>query len=194
MPDRLPILPAHIESTVRSIAELHARHDQQTTLLQRTVHRTTAFVGRPSFIGVLTLFVVAWVLGNLAISWSGGEAWDPPPFAWLGGLLSLVALYMTVLILATQRHDDELASHREQLTLELAILSEQKSAKIIELLEELRRDSPHLPSRDDDEARAMAKPADPQSVLDAVRDTHAELLTAAGTARERTQDPSQNPG
>jgi hypothetical protein len=30
----------------------------------------------------------------------------------------------------TQRRDDELASHREKLTLELAILSEQKAAKI----------------------------------------------------------------
>jgi hypothetical protein len=30
----------------------------------------------------------------------------------------------------TQRRDDELASHREKLTLELAIVSEQKAAKI----------------------------------------------------------------
>src|SRR5690349_20407487 len=177
MPNRLPILPAHIESTVRSIAELHTQHDQRTTMLQRTVDRTTAWVGRPAFIGVLTAVVLGWVLGNLVISWMGHEPWDPPPFAWLASLLSLMALYMTVLILATQRHDDELASHREQLTLELAILSEQKSAKIIELLEELRRDSPHLANRNDAEAGAMSKPADPQAVLEAVVDTHAEMMT-----------------
>ena len=38
------------------------------------------------------------------------------------------------MILITQRHDDEMATRREQITLELAILSEQKSAKIIALL------------------------------------------------------------
>ena len=47
-----------------------------------------------------------------------------PPFAWLQGALGLLALYITTLILTTQRREDELASYREQLTLELAILSE----------------------------------------------------------------------
>ena len=107
---------------------------------------------------------------------SGGQPWDPPPFPWLSEAVSLVALYTTVLILATQRHDDLLAAHREQLTLELAILSEQKSAKIIQLLEEMRRDSPHLVNRTDHEAQAMSTPADPQSVLDALRETHDALL------------------
>ena len=38
------------------------------------------------------------------------------------------------------KREDELATRREQLTLQLAILSEQKAAKIISLLEELRQD------------------------------------------------------
>jgi uncharacterized membrane protein len=70
---------------------------------------------------------------------------------------------MTVLILSTQRRDDELASYREQLTLELAILGEQKSAKVIELLEELRRDDPTIRNRIDHDAAAMSAPADPNS-------------------------------
>jgi uncharacterized membrane protein len=70
-----------------------------------------------------------------------------------------------VLILTTQRRDDQLASYRAQLTIELAILSEQKSAKIISLLEEQRRDHPHLENRADNEAAAMAEAADPQAVL-----------------------------
>ena len=78
---------------------------------------------------------------------------------------------MTVLILTTQRREDELTSHREQLTLELAILREQKSAKIISLLEELRRDDPHLHNRHDAEAEALSTPADPNAVLEAIKET-----------------------
>ena len=78
---------------------------------------------------------------------------------------------MTVLILTTQRRDDQLAAHREQLTLELAIIGEQKSAKIIALLEELRQDSPTLRNRVDHEAAAMSVAADPQAVLDAIKET-----------------------
>jgi uncharacterized membrane protein len=66
-----------------------------------------------------------------------------------------------------------LASCREQLTLDLAILGEQKSAKIIELLEELRRDDPTIRNRVDHDAAAMSAPADPQAVLDAIKDSHA---------------------
>ena len=63
-----------------------------------------------------------------------------------------------------------MAGYREQLTLELAILGEQKSAKIIALLEEMRRDSPSLRNRVDEEAAAMSIAADPQAVLDAIKE------------------------
>jgi uncharacterized membrane protein len=85
------------------------------------------------------------------------------------GAVSLAALYTTVLILATQRRENELASHHEHLTLELAILSEQKTAKIISLLEELRVDHPDIHDRIDDEATAMSAPTDPQSVLETIK-------------------------
>ena len=105
----------------------------------------------------------------------GRWAFDRPPFAWLELLISLTALYIAILILSTQRRDDELASLREQLTLELAILSDQKAAKIIELLEELRQDHPSIRNRADPEAQAMSSPADPQSVLDALKQSHQEM-------------------
>ena len=44
-------------------------------------------------------------------------------------------------------------------------MSEQKTAKVIQLLEESRRDNPLIRDRVDQEAEAMAQPADPQSVL-----------------------------
>jgi uncharacterized membrane protein len=184
MPDNTPILPAHIDETVRAIARLHAEHHNQASPLQRIVDRTTAAVGRPVFVGLLTAAVLVWVLLNLAALWRGSQPWDAPPFPWLQDLISLVALYTTVLILVTQRHEDQLGAHREQLTLELAILSEQKSAKIIELLEEIRRDSPHLRNRVDPEATALSFPADPQSVLDAIKDSQEAL--------ERQDDPKHD--
>jgi uncharacterized membrane protein len=170
-----PILPAHIQDTVRAIAQLHADHYNQNTSLQRLVDRVTAFVARPNFAVLLTAILGIWVALNLAVLWAGMKPWDAPPFNWVQCVTGVFALYTTVLILATQRREDQLAAHREQLTLELAILAEQKSAKIIQLLEEMRRDSPHLVNRIDLEAETMSLPADPQSVLDAIKDTHEEL-------------------
>jgi hypothetical protein len=44
---------------------------------------------------------------------------------------------------------------------------------VIELLEEFRRDNPLIRNRIDQEAADMAQPADPQRVLDAIKEIHA---------------------
>ena len=169
-----PILPTHIEGTIRSIARLHAEHHQAALPLQRVVDHLTALVGQPRFIGVLTCVSMLWLGANLLALWLGAPVPDPPPFLWFDGMVSLAALYIALLILATQRRADQLAQHREQLTLELAILSEQKTAKVIDLVEEMRRATPNLRNRIDREAAAMAVPADPQLVLKAIKSSHAE--------------------
>lgn len=124
------------------------------------------------------MVVLGGTLANLGAAWLGHEPVDPPPFAWLQGVVGLLALYIAVLILATQRREDQLAGHREQLTLELAILGEQKAAKIIQLLEEMRHDDPSLRNRVDHKAPTLSAPADPQAVLDAIKETHAEMMLA----------------
>jgi uncharacterized membrane protein len=190
--DATPILPAHIEDTIRAIAKLHADHDRGATATERLVELLTANLARPSFIGALTIVVGLWVGGNLTWMAFGHDMIDPPPFNWLQGLLTLAAVYMTGLILSTQRRADRLASHREQLTLELAILAEQKSAKTIQLLEELRRDHPMIKDRVDPVAEQMATPADPEAVLEAIKETHEVLL--AEDAEGQALGPAAGPG
>jgi uncharacterized membrane protein len=104
---------------------------------------------------------------------------DPPPFPPLGEAVVLASFYMVLLILVTQRRDDKLALHREQLILELVISSEQKTANVIRLLEEFRRDDPSVDDRVDPAADDMARPADSSTVLDEIRGVHAELSPPA---------------
>ena len=177
MTDTTPILPAHIEETVQAIARLHSEHYAQATPLQKGLDAMTARAGRPAFIVWVSGVVIAWITLNLVLIALKFRPLDEPPFGWLQGAVALGALYMTALILTTQRREDQLASHREQLTLELGILSEQKAAKIIQLLEELRRDNPLIVNRIDPEAEALSTPADPQAVLDAIKDTHDTMMS-----------------
>jgi uncharacterized membrane protein len=165
-------LPPHIDATVEAIAKLDAEHHKRATSFQRVTEGLITRAGQPKFVAWLSFVVVGWILANLMLMGAGYKPFDPPPFAWLEGLVSLAALYMTVMILSTQRRDDELNAHREQLTLELAILGDRKAAKIIGLLEELRRDHPEIHNRLDHDARAMSQPADPQAVAKAINDSH----------------------
>jgi uncharacterized membrane protein len=171
-----PILPAHIEDTVRSIAELHVQHYRETSLYQRIIDGLTAQVGRPAFVGVITSVIALWVGCNLLLPQLHALPFDPAPFYWLQGLVTTTALYIAVLILTTQRRENLLAEHRAQLTLEISMVNEQKTAKLIEMIEQLRRDNPMIENHLDPEAIAMSRPADPQAMFEAIRETHQEML------------------
>jgi uncharacterized membrane protein len=161
--------PDHVDKAVRSVTQLHSDHHGRTTTSQRAANRLTALMGRPSFIAIVGFGVLIWIAANLMAGRFGVAAIDPPPFPWLEVAATLFSLFIVMLVLVTQKHEDELNAHRDTLTLELAILSEHKIAKVIQLLEELRRDSPHVHDRDDPQAEQMAEPADAGSVLAAVR-------------------------
>ncbi len=135
-----PILPAHIKQASQATATLHHQHAQRATSLDRTVDSMTRIIGRPMFVGVLTIVVAVWIAGDLGCAWLGLRPWDQSPFEWLQGAVGLAALHVAALILTTQRREDQLASDREQLTLELAILSLEKSETITRKLEDMHRD------------------------------------------------------
>jgi uncharacterized membrane protein len=166
-----PIAPDHMDETIRSIRRLQAEHRVQATPQQRVMSWIADRIGRPVFIAGLALAIGGWILANWIAAAIGNAPIDPPPFQWLQGAMTLASLLLVVFIVGAQKHEDELNDHREMLALDLAILSEQKSAKIIGLLEEFRRDSPQIHDRVDHEAEAMAQPANPQSMLDAIKET-----------------------
>jgi Trm5-related predicted tRNA methylase len=53
---------------------------------------------------------------------------------------------------------------------------------VVALLEELRRDSPAVRDRVDKLADVMARPADPQSVIDAIKETRSEAVHVSRAA------------
>jgi uncharacterized membrane protein len=171
-----PILPAHIEQTVEMIAELHRQHQQRATPSQKVVAQLTAAASRPRFVGLLTIVFGLWIGLNGLVKLAGYAPPDPPPYSYIQAITGISGVYITLLILITQRRENQLAEARDQLTLELAIVNEQKSAKIIALLEEMRRDLPNLPDRPDPEAEQLSTPADPQAVMDALHSATEELL------------------
>ena len=169
-------VPAHVENTVQAVARFHSAHEADASGLQRAIERLTRRAGSPAFAALLTVLVFGWIALNLGLRAVGRQPLDEPPFIWMQGVIALTALYMTIFILTTQRREDKLAGLRDQLTLELSILGEQKTAKIIGLLEELRRDAPNISNRADQDADALSRPADPDAVLDALKDTQEPVL------------------
>ncbi len=187
------ILPAHIEETIEAIARLHAAHHAGALPLQRLLSRLTKGASHHLFVCVLLGVVVAWVTLNVSLPRLGFHALDEPPFNALQGAMGFAGLVIASLILTTQRRDDELASYREQLTLELSIIAEQKTAKIIELLEELRRDMPSVVDRVDEEANALAQSTDPEMILAAIKEVQGSADTTAAVTTDGERGDAEHP-
>ena len=128
-------LEQNVEETVAAIAKLHQEHEDAATPLQRAIDGATGLLATPAAMVVLFGAVTVWIVGNRY-----GLGWPDREFVALELAATLGALLIAVLILVTQRREDRLAERREKLSLELALLNEQKSTKIIALMEELRRD------------------------------------------------------
>jgi uncharacterized membrane protein len=188
MPSAKPDLPAHINDMIVTMSQLHVEHRRRADPFQKRISAVHGALGRPALLVILTGVIASWIALNVALLALGRAAPDPPPFAYLDGAATLAALYLAATIVITQRHEDELATHRDQLTLQLAILSDQKSAKIIQLLEELRRIDPAQRHYTDAEAEALATPVDPKAVMAQIRATHSALQDDASPARSAGHD------
>ena len=168
-------MPLDAHDMAQATAQLHAEHRRDVSAPQQGVDRLTALVGQPGFVAALVLAGSLWIVGNLAAPSLGVRPPDPPPFSWLQGAASTGALLVAAMILTTQRREDQLANHRAQLILELTVLNDQRASKIIELLEEYRRDNPAVSNRVDDQAIAMSKPSDTHAVLGAIKEVQEDL-------------------
>lgn len=158
-----------VRHTLGALADVRQAQQREATRVQRLAERVTATIAQPGFIGVFSAVVALWIAGNVIADLAGIHPIDPPPFYWLQGAASLTAVYSTILILATQRREDELNAYRDHLTLEIARASEEKITKVIALFEEARRESPTLESRVDPEAEALSVPTDARAVVEALR-------------------------
>lgn len=169
-------LSDHVSQTIDTIAVLHAQTEKGVGFHQRAIESVTAFLGRPLFLTLALLLVFGWIVANVFAHHLGLREIDPPPFSWLQGVVGLGALLLTIVVLITQNRQARIAERRAQLDLQVNLLAEQKIAKLIGLVEELRRDLPTVRDRHDPEAEAMKEAADPQAVLAALEERLEEKL------------------
>jgi len=181
-------LPTSVSENIGTIAEFYARHDEHVTATQRVVEKVALFLGSPGYVAVNIVFIICWIAGNLLAADFDLEQIDEPPFFWLQGLIGLNAFVISTTVLIRQNRMSRLADHHAHLDLQVNLLTEEKTSKIIELLDQLRRDLPGVRSEVDHEAEELAKPADPKAVLEAIESENDEPYGEAGQRSRKSDD------
>lgn len=172
--------------TVAAIVEMQTKIAHEVGRHQRRIEIVTEALARPAALYILLLLVVVWIIFNIVAPHIGLPRVDPWPFFWLQGVIGLIALIIATMVLITQNRQGKLAARRALLDLHVNLLAEQKVAKLIALVEELRRDLPSIANRHDPQAAAMVKPVDPAAALNILDERIEQALKPGLTLLEES--------
>jgi uncharacterized membrane protein len=180
-------LSAHIDQNIESVIALRNREWDTVGVSQRRVEAVGRWLGRPLYLVGLLCAVAVWVSVNVISQARAG--WDPPPFVFLGGVMTLISLITTTIVLIAQNRQAKLEKQHTHLELQVSLLTEQKVTKLINLIEELRRDMPMVRDRRDPHAEALQESADTAKVLAALEESGATLSGEGSVGAAYRNDP-----
>jgi uncharacterized membrane protein len=159
-----------LSQNIEAVLDFYSREYQKISSSQRILERISHFLGQPIFLGIILFFVAFWILANVALRQFGMAEFDPEPYFWLQGVVGLGALLTATVVLSKQNRLTKLEEQRAHLDLKVMLLTEQKTAKLFNLMEVLRRDLPNVRNRHDPEAAELQQSMNPELVRGALNE------------------------
>lgn len=129
-------LPDPIAKNIDAIIKLYAQEQQELSPHQRILENTASFFGSPLFMYLLLGGLTFWITGSV-LRYLGLFPSYFPTFGFFEQGIDVASLLISTGVLIRQFRQERFAEQRTQLMLQLNLLSEQKIAKLIQLIEEL---------------------------------------------------------
>ena len=164
-------VPGHVSDNIEAIVAVLAQAERSTPRDQRAIGALAGLLGQPRSLYALLASVSGWTGYNTWALIRHGHAIDSPPFFFLQGAIALYAAVTTTIVLVTQGRQRQEEQRNAHLELQINLLAEQRTAKIVALLEELRRDMPNVRDRWDPVAEALQQAVPPAAVSSALDDS-----------------------
>ncbi|ULH15830.1 DUF1003 domain-containing protein [Deinococcus sp. KNUC1210] len=181
------VVPTTVGDNIDTVARLHDKAQEDASLLHRPIERLFRSLAQPLTLYLLIGLLLAWTILNTVLHLRG-HSWDAPPFFWTQGALTLLSLLTSLSVLIVQARQGEMQERQARLELQINLLAEQKITKLIALVEELRRDLPDVPDRDDAQADEMQQTTDVGAVLEELN----RALPADAHAHDQEPRDSEN--
>jgi uncharacterized membrane protein len=162
------------------------RHDQEVarraTLQQRLADRITSFAGSMGFVYSHVLIVCSWVLINLQVL-PIARAWDPT-FVVLAMVASVEAIFISTFVLISQNKMAEIAERRAQLNLQISLLAEHETTKMMSVVTAIAQKL-EVTTPVDREVQDLQRDVEPEAVLSRLEAETVESHTQGVTNRNR---------
>jgi len=168
-----------VRRNIHAIADLQDKSAQAKSLQERMADRITASSGTMGFVYLHLIWFSVWIILNIGIiNFRPLTGFDPFPFGLLTMIVSLEAIFLSTFVLITQNRQAKISERRSELDLQVNLLAEQKTAKIIELLDHLigklnEMNNSFFLSRDDEVSTLEVSPK-PEEMMEDIKDSEAE--------------------
>jgi uncharacterized membrane protein len=129
-----------LEKNIESIIALEKEQMQKLSAVEHMAGKVTAVAGSTPFITLHLLWFAFWISANCGLV-PGIKPFDPFPFSFLTLVVSLEAIFLTLLVLMTQNRMTKEADKRAHLDLQINLLDEQETTRILRMVQKI---SDHL--------------------------------------------------
>jgi uncharacterized membrane protein len=131
--------------------------------VERLSDGIAAHAGRSWFVIAHAVWFLSWILLNAGIL-PFIRPFDPYPYQFLTFIVSLEAIFLSLFILMSQNRSGRQADARSHLDLQINLLAEQESTKMLQMLQSLCQHH-RLPVANDPEVETLKRPTEPAALL-----------------------------
>jgi uncharacterized membrane protein len=127
------LTPKSIGQNKKSIRSIKSKADEKRSVIDILADRTTALLGSNIFLCVNLLVFITWIVINTGHI-PGIEPFDKFPFSLLTTSVSLEAIILAILVLISQNRAAKVADLREEVQLQVNVLTEEEITRMMWML------------------------------------------------------------
>jgi uncharacterized membrane protein len=165
----IPQGPSAAATNISAIAAMEQDATDCRSMGERMGDAIARQAGRLWFISAHAIWFGGWILLNSGLV-SGIRAFDPYPYQFLTFVVSLEAIFLSLFILMSQSRGNRQADSRSHLGLQINLLAEQESTKMLQMLQKLC-EYHDLSIANDPELELLKSPTEPEALVKELKES-----------------------
>jgi len=171
------------ERNVRAILQLEDAARANRCRSDIVADGIARFCGTMTFVWLHALLFAAWILANTL---PGLHHVDPFPFTFLTLMVSLEAIFLSAFILVSQNLETRATERRNQLDLQINLLTEQENTKMLQMLSRIAAKLGIDMKDEDPSIEMLEKATRPDKLVEQIERAHAQSARQASALPEQT--------
>jgi uncharacterized membrane protein len=163
------------QQNVQTIVQLEEAAKASRSKSDQAADLIATFCGSMPFVWAHLIWFAVWIIFDTV---PGIKHFDPFPFNFLTLIVSLEAIFLSTFILISQNHETLLSERRNQLDLQINLLTEQENTKMLTLLGRIA-EKVGVKIDDDPSLQVLEQATRPEQLVDQIEEATKQTSTSS---------------